>query len=105
MASKYLPHNGYIVVRVQKQKKTGGGIVLPEGHGRGDKLLRGVVEAVGRPRKSDFGIVLESGIRVDDRVVFTTYTQPLEEDADSILYAANQDDVIAFQVNPEEVAK
>jgi len=103
MAREYVPINGNMVVRVQKQKTSEGGILLPENTtSTRDKLHRGVVEAVSIPWATDHGVNFKSTLNVGDRVVFTVHADVLEDDKESTLYAVNDAEIIAIE---KEVAK
>lgn len=103
MATRYAPLNGNVVVRVVKEEKSAGGIVLPEAsRGTRDRVLRGVVEATGYPRVTKHGATIESRVRRGDIVMFTKHADILEEDSGSTLYAVNDQEIITII---EEAAK
>lgn len=103
MAREYVPINGNMVVRVQKQKASEGGILLPENaSSTRDRLRRGTIEAVSIPWVTEHGVALESNLDVGDRVVFTVHADVLEDDKESTVYAVNDAEIIAIE---KEVAK
>ena len=99
MASKYVPHNGYIVVSVPKQKKTAGGIALP-GSYKQTGTVRGTVVAIGFPRVTSNGTPVETRLKVGDVVLYQrgTYVLDIEDDADQSIQAIEELTVVAIEI-------
>lgn len=64
-------HDRVVVRRVEEEKKTAGGIVLPDT--AGEKPQQGEVLAVGPGKLLDNGQVSAMGVKVGDRVIFGQY--------------------------------
>lgn len=94
-------HDG-VVVRVEKAKKSAGGVYLAENMTKEKRDLdRGVVVAVGSGRRTDFGTTIYPVVQPGDRVAFS---QPLalmlEEDGDCTLYVVRDQHIAAILPAP-----
>jgi chaperonin GroES len=64
-------HDRVIVKRVEAEKKTKGGIIIPET--TREKPLEGIIIAVGNGRLLDDGTKTKLEVKVNDRVLFGKY--------------------------------
>lgn len=60
-----------LVKRVESAKVTKGGIIIPEI--AKERPLEGVVAAIGKGKRLDNGIILESDLQIGDRIFFGKY--------------------------------
>jgi chaperonin GroES len=65
-------HDRIIVKRLEEEKKTASGIVIPDT--AAEKPDQGEVQAVGKGKKTDEGKVLPLDVKVGDRVLFGKYS-------------------------------
>ncbi|RKZ38512.1 MAG: co-chaperone GroES [Gammaproteobacteria bacterium] len=65
-------HDRVIVRRVEEERKTAGGIVIPDS--ATEKPIRGKVLAVGKGKIMDNGNVRPLDVKVDDIVLFGKYS-------------------------------
>lgn len=64
-------HDRVVVRRLEEEKKTAGGIVLPDS--AGEKPQQGEVLAIGTGKILDNGQVRKLDVKVGDRVIFGQY--------------------------------
>ena len=64
-------HDRVVVRRLEEEKKTAGGIVLPDT--AGEKPQQGEVQAVGTGKVLENGDVRPMAVKVGDRVIFGQY--------------------------------
>jgi len=64
-------HDRVVVRRLEEEKKTAGGIVLPDS--AGEKPQQGEVLAIGTGKVLDNGQVRKLDVKVGDRVIFGQY--------------------------------
>ena len=64
-------HDRVVVRRLEEEKKTAGGIVLPDS--AGEKPQQGEVLAIGTGKVLDSGQVRKLDVKVGDRVIFGQY--------------------------------
>lgn len=65
-------HDRVVIQRVEQEKKTPGGIVIPD-TASGEKPSEGQVIAVGPGKRSESGQVQPMGVKVGDKVLFGKY--------------------------------
>jgi chaperonin GroES len=82
-----------IVRRMEEEKTTAGGIVLPDS--AKEKPVKGEILAVGEGKRSDNGTVIPMSVKVGDKVLFGKYAgQEVKVDGQDVL-VMREDDVIA----------
>ena len=83
-------HDRVIVKRVEEERKTASGIVIPDS--ATEKPDQGEVLAVGPGKKNDKGEVQPVGVKVGDRVLFGKYSgQAVKVDGDELLVMREED--------------
>ena len=65
-------HDRVIVRRMEEEKKSPGGIVIPDS--AAEKPVQGEIVAVGRGKVLDSGEVLPLDVKVGDRILFGKYS-------------------------------
>lgn len=65
-------HDRVVVRRMEEERTTAGGIVIPDG--ATEKPMRGVVVAIGAGKVLDNGDVRALAVKVDDVVLFGKYS-------------------------------
>ena len=65
-------HDRVIVRRMEEEKKSPGGIVIPDS--AAEKPIQGEIVAVGRGKVLDSGEVLPLDVKVGDRILFGKYS-------------------------------
>lgn len=92
---KLVPLGDKIVVkRVEAEKKTAGGIVLPDS--ATEKPQRGKIIAIGEGRRLDSGELQKPAVKVGDEVVFTSYAGTEVKVEGQDLLIMNESDVLAI---------
>lgn len=82
-----------LVKRVEAEEKTKGGIVLPDA--AKEKPKEGIVVALGQGKLLDSGERAQPQVKVDDRVLFTSYAgTEVKIDGEEFLIMG-EDDVLA----------
>ena len=72
MKTKFRPlHDRVVVKRTEEEKKTAGGIIIPDT--AKEKPIQGVILAVGKGAISDGGKVQPLEVKVGDNVLFSKY--------------------------------
>ncbi len=85
-------HDRIIVKRVEEEKKSAGGIVIPDT--AAEKPSQGEVIAAGPGKTDDTGKVLAMGVKVGDRILFGKYSgQEFKMEGADLLHM-REDDVI-----------
>ena len=83
-------HDRVIVKRLEEERKTASGIVIPDT--ATEKPDRGEVVAVGPGKKDDHGKVIAMDLRVGDRVLFGKYAgQTVKVEGDELLVMREED--------------
>ena len=86
-------HDRVIVKRIENERKTASGIVIPENVA--EKPDQGEVLAVGPGKKDEQGKLIVMDLKVGDRILFGKYSgQTVKVDGDEIL-VMREDDVMA----------
>jgi len=87
-------HDRVIVKRVEEEKKSAGGIVIPDT--AAEKPSQGEVVYVGPGKTDDSGKVVAMGVKVGDRVLFGKYSgQEFKLDGQDMLHM-REDDIIGI---------
>lgn len=88
-------HDRVVIRRVEEQKTTASGIVLP-GSAQ-EKQNMGEVLAVGPGKASDAGTIIAMTVKVGDKVMFGQYSgQEVKDDQGETLLVMREDDIIAI---------
>jgi chaperonin GroES len=83
-------HDRVIVKRLEEEKKTASGIVIPDN--AAEKPDQGEVKAVGNGKIQDDGKVRPMALKVGDRVLFGKYSgQTVKVDGDELLVMREED--------------
>ena len=83
-------HDRVIVKRIEEEKKTASGIVIPDS--AAEKPDQGEVKAVGTGKIQDDGKVRPMALKVGDRVLFGKYSgQTVKVDGDELLVMREED--------------
>ena len=83
-------HDRVIVKRIEEERKTPGGIVLPDS--ATEKPIRGKVFAVGKGKIADNGEVRPLDVKVGDLVLFGKYSgTEVKVDGDELLVMREED--------------
>lgn len=84
-----------VIKRVEEQKETAGGIILP-GSAQ-EQQNEGEVVAVGPGKASDSGAIIAMTVKVGDKVMFGQYSgQEVKDDNGEPLMIMREDDIIAI---------
>ncbi|MDR2173980.1 MAG: co-chaperone GroES [Burkholderiales bacterium] len=87
-------HDRIIVKRVEEERKTAGGIVIPDT--AAEKPSMGEVVAVGPGKTDDDGDTIKMSVKVGDKVLFGKYSgQEFKMDGQDYLHM-REDDVIGI---------
>lgn len=83
-------HDRVIVKRLEAERKTASGIVIPDS--AGEKPDQGEVVAVGPGKRDEAGKVIPMGVKVGDRVLFGKYSgQSVKVDGEELLVMREED--------------
>ena len=83
-------HDRVIVKRIEEERKTAGGIVIPEN--AAEKPDQGEVLAIGTGKVMDDGKVRPLAVKVGDRVLFGKYSgSSVKMDGDELLVMREED--------------
>ena len=86
-------HDRVIVKRLEEEKKSAGGIIIPDN--AAEKPVRGEIVAVGPGKKDDSGKSIALDVKVGDIVLFGKYSgSEVKVDGEDLL-VMREDDVIA----------
>jgi chaperonin GroES len=89
-------HDRIIVKRIEEEKKSAGGIVIPDT--AAEKPSQGEVVAAGPGKTDDHGKIIAMGVKVGDRVLFGKYSgQEFKLDGQDYLHM-REDDIIGIVV-------
>ncbi len=88
------PLRDRIVVRRQDERKSSGGIVIPDT--ASEKPMMGIIVAVGPGKALDNGSVLEPALKQDDKVLFGKYAGTEIEVNGEQLVVMREDDIMAI---------
>jgi len=92
---KIRPLNDRVIVkRVEDERKTAGGIVIPDT--AAEKPSQGEVVAVGPGKLDDNGKIVAMGVKVGDRILFGKYSgTEFKMEGDDLLHM-REDDIIGI---------
>jgi len=92
---KIRPLNDRVIVkRVEDERKTAGGIVIPDT--AAEKPSQGEVVAVGPGKLDDSGKIVAMGVKVGDRILFGKYSgTEFKMEGDDLLHM-REDDIIGI---------
>jgi chaperonin GroES len=83
-------HDRVIVKRIEEEKKSAGGIVIPDT--AAEKPEQGEILAVGKGKKDDKGKLIPIDVKVGDRVLFGKYSgQTVRVKGDELLVMREED--------------
>ena len=83
-------HDRVIVKRIEEERKSAGGIVIPDT--AAEKPDQGEVKAVGKGKVSDDGKVRTLDVKVGDRVLFGKYSgQTVKVEGEELLVMREED--------------
>ena len=83
-------HDRVIVKRVEEERKSAGGIVIPDT--AAEKPDQGAVVAVGKGKKDDNGKLIALDVKVGDRILFGKYSgQTVKVKGDELLVMREED--------------
>jgi chaperonin GroES len=86
-------HDRVIVKRLEEEKKSAGGIIIPDA--AAEKPVRGEVVAVGQGKKTDEGKLIPLDVKKGDVVLFGKYSgSEVKVDGDDLL-VMREDDIMA----------
>jgi len=90
-------HDRVIVKRLEEERKTPGGIVIPDS--AAEKPIRGKVVAVGNGKILDNGQTRQLDVKVDDTVLFGKYSgTEVKVDGEELL-VMREEDIMAIIEN------
>ena len=83
-------HDRVIVKRIEEERKTAGGIVIPDT--AAEKPDQGEIVAVGKGKKDDNGKLIAIDVKVGDKVLFGKYSgQTVKVKGDELLVMREED--------------
>ena len=83
-------HDRVIVKRIEEERKSAGGIVIPDT--AAEKPDQGEIVAVGKGKKDDNGKLIPIDVKVGDRVLFGKYSgQTVKVKGDELLVIREED--------------
>lgn len=86
-------HDRVIVKRLEEEKKTAGGIIIPDN--AAEKPVRGEVVAVGPGKKSEDGKTIAMDVKTGDVILFGKYSgSEVKVDGQDLL-VMREDDIMA----------
>jgi chaperonin GroES len=83
-------HDRVIVKRLEEEKKSAGGIIIPDA--AAEKPIQGIVKAVGKGKILENGTVRPLDLKVGDKVLFGKYSgTEVKVDGDDVLVMREED--------------
>jgi chaperonin GroES len=83
-------HDRVIVKRIEEERKSAGGIVIPDT--AAEKPDQGEIVAIGKGKKDDNGKLIPIDVKVGDRVLFGKYSgQTVRVKGDELLVMREED--------------
>jgi chaperonin GroES len=83
-------HDRVIVKRIEEERKSAGGIVIPDT--AAEKPDQGEIIAVGKGKKDDNGKLIPIDVKIGDRVLFGKYSgQTVKVKGDELLVMREED--------------
>ncbi len=97
-------HDRVIVKRIEEERKTAGGIVIPDN--AAEKPDQGEVLAIGTGKVMDDGKVRPLAVKVGDRVLFGKYSgSSVKMDGDELLVMREEDIMGVVTLEPRHSTK
>ena len=88
-------HDRVIVKRIEEEKKSAGGIVIPDT--AAEKPDQGEIVAVGKGKRDDSGKVIALDVKPGDKVLFGKYSgQTVKVKGDELLVMREEDSVVQW---------
>jgi chaperonin GroES len=87
-------HDRLVVKRVEEERRTAGGIVIPDT--AGEKPDQGRVIAVGPGKRLDNGQIRTPDVKVGDKVLFAKYAGTTVKIRDEELLVMREDDIVGI---------
>ena len=87
-------HDRVIIRRIEEERKSAGGIVIPDA--ASEKPSRGEVMAVGRGKPLDNGDVRALAVKVGDKVLFGKYSGSEVKVDGQDLFVMREEDIIGI---------
>lgn len=87
-------HDRVIIRRIEEERKSAGGIVIPDA--AAEKPSRGEVMAVGRGKPLDNGDVRALAVKVGDKVLFGKYSGSEVKVDGQDLFVMREEDIIGI---------
>lgn len=83
-------HDRVIVKRVEEEKKSAGGIIIPDA--AAEKPIQGIVKAVGKGKILENGEIRPLDLKVGDKVLFGKYSgTEVKVDGEDVLVMREED--------------
>jgi chaperonin GroES len=83
-------HDRVIVKRIEEERKSAGGIVIPDT--AAEKPDQGEIVAIGKGKKDDNGKLIPIDVKIGDRVLFGKYSgQTVKVKGDELLVMREED--------------
>lgn len=92
MSMKIRPLHDRVIVKRTEERKTSGGIVIPET--AGEKPQRGIVQSVGSGKLTSDGKLQAMSIKVGDEVLFGKYSGTEIKIANEDLLVMREEDIM-----------
>lgn len=92
MSMKIRPLHDRLIVKRTEERKTAGGIVIPET--AGEKPQRGIVQAVGPGKFTSDGKLQSMAVKVGDEVLFGKYSGTEVKIANEDLLVMREEDIM-----------
>jgi len=86
-------HDRVIVKRIEEERKSAGGIVIPDT--AAEKPDQGEIVAVGKGKKDDNGKLIPIDVKVGDRVLFGKYSGQTVRVKNDELLVMREEDIMA----------
>ncbi|MBD3620377.1 MAG: co-chaperone GroES [Chromatiales bacterium] len=86
-------HDRVIVKRMEEERTTAGGIVIPDS--AAEKPARGEIVAVGDGKKNDAGETIAMAVKVGDKVLFGKYAGTEVKVEGEDLLVMREEDIVA----------
>ena len=85
-------HDRVIVKRIEEERKSAGGIVIPDT--AAEKPDQGEIVAVGKGKKDDQGKLIPIDVKVGDRVLFGKYSGQTVKVKGDELFVMREEDIM-----------
>ena len=96
-------HDRVLVKRIEEEKKTAGGIIIPDS--AQEKPVEGIIVAVGTGARDDSGKIIPLDVKEGDTVIFAKWAgTEIKIDGDELL-VMKESDIIAIVEDTKKNAK